>query len=370
MKSEPPESEALRRSEKKLKALTDQVEENTRILKQSQLRELQLLQAEDLASLFREMTAGLAHSYRLQTVTVVLSDPDHDIRHLLLASGKRPRDLDALQLVESLTGRAPQYIALPRPWLGPYRASDHQLLFPASGTLKSIAMIPLMFRGKLLGSINFGSEDASRFTRQHATDFFAHLGVISSFALENAINRARLLRSGFTDVLTGWHNRRYLQVRMNEELARAKRENSELTCLMIDIDHFKSINDSHGHSAGDLVLREIAQRIESEVRVSDVSARFGGEEFVVLLPATNASAGASLAERIRNAVRASRYDLGNGKTAQITASIGVSSVAPAHDDDDLKTIGESLIARADVALYDAKAAGRNQVRGERQKRSA
>ena len=139
---------------------------------------------------------------------------------------------------------------------------------------------------------------------------------------------------------------------------------------MIDVDFFKSVNDSYGHAAGDEVLREIAQRIESEVRVSDVSARYGGEEFVVLLPGTDGAAGLSLAERIRNAVAASDYDLGGGTSAKITASIGVASVAPVHDDADLKIVGEALIARADVALFAAKADGRNAVRGEPHKRSA
>ena len=279
-----------------LAALTSEVERNTRILKRSQQREMRLLQADDLAALLRELIDGLAASCQLQTVSVVLVDPDHDIRHLLIAGGTSPRDIPGLMLVEALTGLAPQYVRLPKPWLGKYNASDHQLVFSDSRGLRSIAMIPLIYKETLLGSINFGSAEADRFTKDHATDFLVHLGVIASFALENTVNRARLLRSGFTDVLTGWNNRRYLQVRLGEELARAKREESALTCLMIDIDHFKRINDDHGHAAGDEVLREIAQCIESQVRVSDVAARYGGEEFVVLLPGTDAEAGLRLAE--------------------------------------------------------------------------
>lgn len=222
-------------------------------------------------------------------------------------------------------------------------------------------MIPLVNRGTLFGSINFGSADASRFTRNHATDFLVHLGIISSFATENAINRARLLRSGFTDVLTGWNNRRYLQVRLNEELARAKRDGKAITCLMIDIDHFKRINDQYGHAAGDEALREIAQRIEAQVRVSDVAARYGGEEFVVLLPATAAAAGIILAERIRRAVAGNSFDLGEERETRITASVGVASACPGRDDKELKSLGESLLARADVALYKAKSLGRDRV---------
>ena len=117
-------------------------------------------------------------------------------------------------------------------------ASDHQLIFNDAAMTQSIAIIPIIHKGHLLGSLNFGSADPKRFTEEHAADFFAHLGVIASFALENVVNRARLLRSGFTDVLTGWHNRRYMQVRLHEELARARRDANNVVCLMIDIDYF------------------------------------------------------------------------------------------------------------------------------------
>ena len=342
-------------------ALSDEFRRNMSILRRSYERELTLLNAENIGALFQTMTKGLRDSYGVEQVTVAFADPDHDVRHLLAAEGTEPEELPGLRLVEALTGLAPQYVALRRPWLGPYRASDHALLFPGRSNITSIAIIPLIHKGALLGSINFGSTDESRFTREHATDFFAHLGAIASFALENVLNRARLLRSGFTDVLTGWNNRRYLQVRLVEELAQARRDASTLVCLMLDIDHFKSVNDTYGHAAGDAVLRELAQRIESQVRVSDIAARYGGEEFVVLLPGAELESGKLLAERIREAVSATPIEIGSGKSVTITASIGIASIAPGRDVDDLKTTGDSLLARADVALYSAKSAGRDRV---------
>ena len=349
------------RMRRQLAQLTEEVARNTAILKLSQQRELALLQAADLPALFRQMLTGLAESYKLEQVTVVLCDPDHDVRHLLIAAGTRPSDLPALQFVESLSGLAPHYVALRRPWLGSYRKADHELLFRAGTQLGSVALLPLMHKNVLIGSINFGSADPRRFTSEHATDFFSHLGAIASFALENAVNRARLLRSGFTDVLTGWHNRRYLQVRLAEELARARRDGQALACLMLDLDHFKSINDTWGHAAGDDVLRELAQRIEAQVRASDVAARYGGEEFVILLPRTDTTAAARLAERVRQAVRGAPVPFGDDGEVEVTASIGIASVAPQASDTDLKTLGESLLARADVALYRAKSSGRDKV---------
>lgn len=348
-------------TERRLDELVAEVARNDDKMRRSQQRELRLLQAEALDGLLREMLLGLRASYGLEYVSVVLCDPDHDIRHLLTAGGTPAEGFDNLLMVESLTGMAPQYVALRQPWLGAYSACDHQLICPGARGLASLAMIPLSHRQQLLGSINLGSKDAERFTRDHAADFLAHLGVIGSFCIENLVNRARLLRSGFTDVLTGWHNRRYLQVRLSEELARARRDRSHVVCLILDVDHFKRVNDTWGHAAGDVVLRELANRIDVQVRASDIAARYGGEEFVVLLPDTDNASGIRLAERIRQAIAASPYELPCGETASITVSIGIAGVTPDPEAEDLKTLGDSLIARADVALYRAKTAGRDQV---------
>lgn len=353
--------EELAAVQRQLAAMRAAVESNDEKMRKTHRRELRLLQAETLDALIIALTEGLRVSYDLEYVSLVLCDPDHDIRHLLLANGTPAEDFPNLLMVESMTGLAPQYISLRQPWLGGFRHCDHQLICPGAGEMKSIALIPLTYRQKLLGSINLCSASPGRFTRAHATDFLAHLGVIASFCVENAVNRARLLRSGFTDVLTGWHNRRYLSVRLIEELARARRHGSRLVCLMLDVDHFKRVNDSWGHAAGDAVLREIAQRIESQVRASDVAARYGGEEFVVLLPGTDVASAQLLVERIRRAVSATPVSLPNGDSVQITASIGIAEVQPLPTADDLKTVGDSLIARADVALYAAKSAGRDRV---------
>jgi diguanylate cyclase (GGDEF)-like protein len=324
---------------------------------------MQLLEADTLAVLFDRLTDGLRESYRLAVVTLVLADPHHEIRHLLIAQGERSvPQRPAVLFVESAHGLAPQLVAGQRPWLGRFARADHALLFPSESRLQSVALLPLLRQRRIVGSLNLGSIESARFTEQLATDFLQHLAVISAFCLENTVNRARLVRSGFVDVLTGWHNRRYLQTRLSEELARCQRELAPLTCLMIDVDHFKQINDRCGHMAGDEVLRQVAQCVEGEVRGSDVSARFGGEEFVILLPATNLEAGRVLAERIRSAVSAEPFVIKDvPEVLACTVSIGVAEYRPGPSLSDLKVAGERLIARADLALYEAKAAGRNSV---------
>ena len=349
----------LAAAESRLEALTEQVRRNDEKLRCSQRREIQLLQAPDLDGLLHEMTEGLRQSFDLRSVSMVLRDPGHDIRHLLLAT-----DVDrnpGLIFVDTLIGLAPQYTTLVRPWLGPFSACDHGLVVAPSSGIASIALIPLRCRDELIGSINLGSADPGRYTADHASDFLAHLGVVASFCIENAVNRARLRQSGFTDVLTGWHNRRYLQARMKEELARACRDGGSLVCMMLDVDHFKRVNDSWGHAAGDSVLRELAQRIDAEVCASDPAARFEGEGFVMLLPRTTSAEGQHLAERIRDVVAEVPFELPAGGRVPVTVSVGIAEFLPGSGKADLKSLGEAFIALADVALYAAKAAGSDRV---------
>ena len=346
----------------RIAALVEEAANNERLLKRSQQRELELLKAETLAQLFEAICKGLPASYGLETVTLLLCDPQHEIRHLLIADHIGTDDFPQIIFVDSLAGLAPQFNSFHKPWLGPYMGCDHQLLFPGTtAALRSVALIPLRRQERLHGSLNFGSVDEKRFSRHLGTEFLAHLGVITSFAIENGVNRARLVRSGLTDFLTGWHNRRYLHARLKEELARAQRQGTGLTCLLIDLDRFKHINDQHGHLVGDMALREAAQRVDAHIRDSDAAARFGGDEFVVLALGISPEQAAALAERIRQAVSETPLEISGGHNLNLTVSIGVAGMVLGRNDPDLKTAAERLLAEADAALYRAKQNGRNRV---------
>jgi two-component system, cell cycle response regulator len=351
----------IRELRARIATLVDEAAANERLLKRSQERELELLKAENLAQLFESICNGLKTSYGLEAVTLLLLDPQHEMRHLLIADHISTEDFPGVLFADTLVGMAPQFGSFHKPWLGPYMGCDHQLLFPGSMTIRSVALLPLRRQDRLQGSLNFGSADDKRFSRHLATDFMAHLGVIASFAIENTINRARLVRSGLTDFLTGWHNRRYLNARLKEELARAQRQGTGLTCLLIDLDRFKQINDQHGHLVGDMALREAAQRVDAQIRGSDAAARFGGDEFVVLAPGVTPEQAATLAERIRAAVCESALDLPSGVQLSMSVSIGVAGIALSRDESDLKSAAERLLAEADSALYRAKQRGRNRV---------
>src|SRR6202453_4870590 len=208
---------------KRLAELTSEAAANETIMKRTQARELTLLRADSLAQLLHAMVDGLRESYSRDAVSVVLLDPQHEIRHLLVAGGDRPEKFKQIFFVDSLISLAPQLAALHRPWLGPFVGADHHLLFPGNPNLKSAALVPLPRKDLATGALCFGSRDPTRFTRHHGTDFLSHLGAVAAVCIENAVNRARLLRAGITDFLTGWHNRRYLQQRLKEELARMQR---------------------------------------------------------------------------------------------------------------------------------------------------
>ncbi|AWG45969.1 hypothetical protein AM586_08135 [Massilia sp. WG5] len=176
-----------------------------------------------------------------------------------------------------------------------------------------------------------------------------------SLAISNVSLRETLKQQSTVDALTGLYNRRYFDESLKRELARAKRTRSSCSVIMVDLDHFKRINDSYGHDAGDLVLKAAAKQLFSRLRASDVACRYGGEELVLLLPECEAEAAAKCAEGIRRALSDIEFDHLGQRIAGVTASFGVAAW-PTHGSD-----SSELVKAADKALYSAKRAGRNRV---------
>jgi two-component system, cell cycle response regulator len=353
----------IRRLRDLLAVVRGEARENEAIFRRSHERYLRLLQAGSLGELFDAIVNGLRRDCELDAVTLVVRDLRHEIRQLLHAEDPHAEPPEGLMFRESLEGLAPQYNTLWQPWLGRLVGADHSLIFPHRSDLGSCALLPLRRGEELIGVLNFGSRDPVRFTRHHGVDFLRHLADIAAVCLENAVNRSRLVRSGITDVLTGLYNRRYLQHRLVDELTRARRDRRPLACMMLDVDHFKPVNDQWGHPAGDKVLAQIAHTIREECRASDIPIRYGGEEFAMLLPGADASEAMAVAERIRAAVAAGEFALPEGQVLRLTVSAGVSCARPGERDADLKSLGERLIAEADVQLYRAKSEGRDRVCG-------
>jgi diguanylate cyclase (GGDEF)-like protein len=163
----------------------------------------------------------------------------------------------------------------------------------------------------------------------------------------------RLQEQAISDPLTGLYNRRYLNEFLQRELARSSRDNAPVAVILIDLDHFKRVNDSHGHEAGDIVLTAVGALLRDGVRGSDIACRYGGEEFALILPETGAEPAARRAEEIRIAVSALSLTHAGKPLTRVTASFGI-AVFPDHARDI-----DELLRAADVALYAAKGAGRN-----------
>ncbi len=174
---------------------------------------------------------------------------------------------------------------------------------------------------------------------------------------EELIRQNQLLkRLSTVDDLTGLYNRRHLLRLYEQAVANALRYRYDLSVAMIDIDHFKAINDTHGHSTGDRVLQELAGLLRQSVRKGDVAGRYGGEEFLVVLPHTPRAGAVAFAERFRQAVEACEVRVASGVAVRVTVSVGVASVPETP-----VTEPWDLLRFADVALYEAKRAGRNRV---------
>jgi diguanylate cyclase (GGDEF)-like protein len=220
-------------------------------------------------------------------------------------------------------------------------------------TVRSILAVPMRLGGTVIGMLSAQSyqPDAYAPNHQHLLEMLASYAGI---ALENTRLFGEVQQLAITDALTGLYNRRQLDELGLREFSRARRFERPLAALMIDIDHFKAVNDSFGHAAGDQVLSSIAQRLQAIVREVDILGRYGGEEFVALLPETDREAACAVAGRMRTEVEKMRPVIGDTKI-RVTVSIGIAMLTPAVAD--LK----GLVANADAALYLAKRGGRNRI---------
>lgn len=244
-------------------------------------------------------------------------------------------------LLQSLINRPLSRMAYILGELNPENPEKTRLSCPAGHEKDELGRLAGVIN-KLLGSIEYRARERENMLRNLA---------------EAAEENAKLFQMASEDSLTGLYIRRYFEVRCEEAISEIIRQKSTLSLLMVDIDHFKSINDTHGHPQGDRVLTEIAQLLKESTRGhSDLVARYGGEEFIVLLPHTDLQGAGHLAERIRQNCEKRNFHTENGVQLFLTLSIGVAGM-----ERDAPLAKEELIRRADQMLYQAKRQGRNRV---------
>ena len=233
---------------------------------------------------------------------------------------------------------------------------------PSEPDAASVIAVPLKQSGRIVGVLNLYDKAGAREFTPHDLDTILAFSTQAGVAIDNVLLHQEAQRLSLTDPLTGLWNYRYLTIGLGHEIERATRFSRPLAALMLDLDRFKSINDKYGHQVGDAVLIELAGRMRAEVREVDTVSRYGGEEFVIVLPETDAIGAARLAARLGTGIRSAPFclDLGaNGhavdphKGLVVTASIGV-AVFPEHG-----MTPSRLLRSADDALYAAKDAGRD-----------
>jgi diguanylate cyclase (GGDEF)-like protein len=337
-----------------------QARDNEDLMHRLQSFELKLIQAAGLRELIEVLLADFRQAFVLDLVTLVLVDPEDELRRILLAAGTKLEQMPGLSFVEDEQSLRRLLENGDAPLLGPFDRLRHAAFFSRSKpTPASVALLPLARNRRLGGSLNLGSMKPGRYLAEMATDFMQRLAAIAAICLENVVNQERLRHLGMTDPLTGAYNRRYFDQRLLEETDRSLRNGQPLCCMMLDVDHFKGINDRFGHAAGDLVLREMTLHIKGQLRASDVMARYGGEEFAVLLMQTEISLALVIAERIRQKVADARMAVAGGTALAVTVSLGVAVLDRSRG---AGMAGATLVAEADVAMYAAKKGGRNRVK--------
>lgn len=341
-----------------VQSLLEKAGHNQQVLQRYQQFELQLLNSSGFTELLELLLVHAREHFQLDYTELWLFDPQHTLRELV--------ELDQwgqhLQLMQQDTALTALYGASPTVRLLSTTAQNLPVFHGLP--IRSAALLPLVRQHTLVGSLHFGARGHQRFGDDKSTDFIDHLAAIISVCFENSINHERLHRLSMYDVLTQVKNRRAFQQAIEQEVSRASRTGDPLSLLFVDLDHFKSVNDSYGHQAGDQLLKQVAQFMQSFLRKTDHVCRYGGEEFALVLPNCGQQRALEVAERMRQQIADTPLTTSDGEEIRVTLSIGASCWLPMDSDDtaeeDEGRIAEQLLQAADQGVYLAKSGGRNQ----------
>jgi diguanylate cyclase (GGDEF)-like protein len=229
-----------------------------------------------------------------------------------------------------------------------------QMMMDPKATLKSHLTLPLTVEGEILGCLSLNSDQPNAFDAQDL-QFLSVIGYQMAATLKHFQRFSSIKNIAIYDTLTGLYNRRYFEEKLGVDAQKSFYGGTPLSLVMVDIDYFKKVNDTFGHTEGDQVLCKISSLLKSSVRKKDTVARYGGEEFILILPEAGLEESFVIAERIRRLIESTPFEVGQAQV-NLTVSMGISNF-PSHR----AKSKEELIRMADQALYDAKRGGRNKV---------
>jgi diguanylate cyclase (GGDEF)-like protein len=229
-----------------------------------------------------------------------------------------------------------------------------QMMMDPGATLKSHLTLPLAVEGEIIGCISLNSDQPNAFDAQDL-QFLSVIGYQMAATLKHFQRFSSIKNIALYDTLTGLYNRRYFEERLGVETQKSFYSGTPLSLVMVDIDHFKKVNDTFGHTGGDQALCKTSSLLKNSIRKKDTVARYGGEEFILILPEAGLEESFIIAERIRRLVENTSFEIGQAQV-NLTISMGISNF-PSHR----AKSKEELVRMADQALYDSKRGGRNKV---------
>ena len=309
----------------------------------------------DLEQIYQSVHSTTAHLMPTDAFVIsILSENEADIVATYLSDKGVREGPRRLPFGEGLSG---YIIKTGKPLLAfdYYKQQElHNVNFAHYGSddhIRSIIAVPMLLGNKVIGMLSAQTYEPHDYTLddQHLLEMLA---AYTAIAINNSQLFGEIQRLAITDSLTGTFNRRYFFEAAQQEINRSHRYDHPISVMMLDLDNYKEINDTYGHDIGDQALQLIAQRCQENIRDVDILARYGGDEFIFLLPETNITQALEIAERLRLVMQDNPIEIGE-ISATTTISIGVAGSIDASPELDL------LLKRADLALYDAKHSGRN-----------
>lgn len=334
---------------------------NEEVLKRFIDIEVRMLNCDKLATLVNLLFNDFKNIFKLSVVSLFLYNKD-DLAAPLLnnLSTEAQKHLTLVNDFNHLTSIYPDN----KIQAGQIDRDLRKTVFPQHPFILSCVLLPLINKGRIIGSLHLGAREPNRYHSEYRYDYLERMSSLLAVCIENCIIHENLAYLSSTDTLTKLNNRHSFDLEIDKALQRANRQQQYLSLLFFDIDHFKQVNDKYGHPGGDAILKDFANTLKSTIRNTDFLARFGGEEFALLLPDCDYSQAINIANNLRNKVAEKRFDTLTGNIINISTSIGVSCFSfdqYSKTSYNFSELANALLQSADDALYEAKGTGRNKV---------